>query len=493
MPKISEDIIRAVTDAAKIEEVVKDIIGERRQDNPGGLHKAGVNMTCLCPFHDDKNDGNLIIRPSTLSAKATGRNSYRCFVCDAKGGPVQFLMNAEKMSFPDAIRWLGKKYNIPVDDVPVNWTPPPPKPTPPPPPPLEIPREWVSRTMKLAPMATFVTWYYSLPWSVAQISRMHNTLWQYCVGGWRDHRVVFWQIDSDGVPRAAKLMAFYEPGHPKCGHRVKEQHPGWIYNQDGCRQICKPDEHTILKPLFGSHLLKRYPNATVNVVESEKTAIIMANYYGGLDSQLWLACGGLKFLQLESMQPLIDQGRRVWLWPDKDGIEKWQEVADKLGSEQVQVYTKFFDTCWEPQDGDKADAADITIRIMGDPNFKPRSSDSQSVVVQTTPTPPNSGGEAAATDKPEGVTEDEWQGFVQLKKALGDYNIAHPDLADAPFLDAEELTDPELHRRREILRQRYNFNKSRNRPTPPTTNIEGVKSVGEILQDHPLLKNLIKP
>ena len=73
MPKISEDIIRAVTDAAKIEEVVKDIIGERRQDNPGGLHKAGVNMTCLCPFHDDKNDGNLIIRPSTLSAQAIGR------------------------------------------------------------------------------------------------------------------------------------------------------------------------------------------------------------------------------------------------------------------------------------------------------------------------------------------------------------------------------------------------------------------------------------
>ena len=111
--------------------------------------------------------------------------------------------------------------------------------------------------------------------------------------------------------------------------------------------------------------------------------------------------------------------------------------------------------------------------------------------VQTTPTPPNSGGEATATDKPDGVTEDEWQGFVQLKKALGDYNIAHPDLADAPFLDAEELSDPELHRRREILRQRYNFNKSRNRPTPPTTDIEGVKSVGEILKDHPLIQKLI--
>ena len=358
MPKISEDVIRAVTDAAKIEEVVGDFVD---------LRKAGVNMTGLCPFHDDKTDGNFIVRPSTLSQGRPGRNSYKCFVCGAKGGAVNFLMEAEHMSFPDAIRYLGKKYSIEVDNVPLNWTPPPPKPTPPPPPPLEIPRDWVSRTMKLAPMAMFVTWYYSLPWSVAQISRMHNTLWQYCVGGWRDGRVVFWQIDSDGVPRAAKLMD-YEPN----GHRNKMAHPGWIYNQDGCRQIAKPEEHTILKPLFGSHLLKRYPNATVNVVESEKTAIIMANYYGCLESQLWLACGGLKFLQLESMQPLIDQGRKVWLWPDKDGIDKWQEVADKLGSEQVQVYTKFFDVCWVPEDGDKADAADIAIRMMRNPDFVPR-------------------------------------------------------------------------------------------------------------------------
>ena len=307
--------------------------------------------------------------------------------------------------------------------------------------------------MKLAPMATFVTWYYSLPWSVAQISRMHNTLWQYCVGGWRDHRVVFWQIDSDGVPRAAKMMD-YEPN----GHRNKMAHPGWIYNQDGCRQKLNPNEHTILKPLFGSHLLKRYPNATVNVVESEKTAIIMANYYGCLESQLWLACGGLKFLQLESMQPLIDQGRRVWLWPDKDGIDKWQEVADKLGSEQVQVYTKFFDTCWEPQDGDKADAADITIRIMGDPNFKPRKIEAEG---QQGATDQNATAKlyhgAALPPKPEGVTKEEWFEHLDIMKAIGDYELAHPN--DEPFLDAEELTDPELHRRREVLRQRYNFNK----------------------------------
>jgi hypothetical protein len=220
--------------------------------------------------------------------------------------------------------------------------------------------------------------------------------------------------------------------------------------------------------LFGSHLLKRYPNATVNVVESEKTAIIMANYYGCLESQLWLACGGLKFLQLESMQPLIDQGRKVWLWPDKDGIDKWQEVADKLGSDQVQVYTRFFDTCWIPEDGDKADAADITIRIMNDPTFKPR--------------------EAVEKTKAEQQPTEQQTDEEREREAIRRDVALH---GDEPFLDADEIADPELHRRREILRQRYNFNKSRNCPTPPTTDIEGVKSIGEILKDHPLLKPLL--
>ena len=466
MPKISEDIIRAVTDAAKIEEVVKDIIGERRQDNPGGLHKAGVNMTCLCPFHDDKNDGNLIIRPSTLSADAVGRNSYRCFVCDAKGGPVQFLMNAEKMSFPDAIRWLGKKYNIPVDDVPVNWTPPPPKPIPPPPPPLEIPREWVKPLMNGYNFNNFTLWYGRLPWGEQQRKRMKQTLWEYCVGCWRDGRVVFWQIDHEGIPRAAKLMRFYPQDHQKFGHRVKEEHPGWLYNQSGTydengnytkgpRDLLDPDHHTILKPLFGSHLLKRYQHAKVNVVESEKTALVMANYFGNPEQQLWLACGGLKFLKIESMQPLIDQGRQVWLWPDKDGVEGWQEVADKLGSDNVQVYTKFFDACWEPEDGDKADISDIAVRMLYHPDWVPRE-------IKETETNASAASDHGATlpPPPEGVTDAEWLEHLDIMKQIGDYELIHPQ--DEPIADPEEIRDPRLHQWRETLRQRYNFNKSRN-------------------------------
>jgi hypothetical protein len=359
---------------------------------------------------------------------------------------------------------LGKKYNIPVDDAPLNWTPPPPKPTPPSPPPLEMKREWVSQLMKTDYNTNnFTRWYGMLPWNDNQRKRMKQTLWEYCVGCWHDGRVVFWQIDHTGKPRAAKLMAFYPEGHPKFGHRDKERNPGWLYNQDGYRQECKPDEHTILKPLFGSHLLKRYPNASVNVVESEKTAIIMANYFGQSEHQIWLACGGLKFLQLDSMQPLIDQGRKVWLWPDKDGVNDWQKVADKLGSENVQVYTKFFDACWEPEDGDKADIADIAVRMLYHPEWVPREIKEKDHLPQV-------GGTETHCDplKPNNVTDEEWFEHLDIMKAIGEYKIAHPN--DEPFLDAEEIRDPRVHEWRDILRQRYNNNKTRNNGRNKTEN-----------------------
>ena len=441
MPKIPDEVVKRVIDRAKIEDVVGDFVD---------LRKAGVNLTGLCPFHDDRTDGNFIVRPSSIPEARHG-NTYRCFVCDHKGGPVQFLMEHERLSFPDAIRWLGKKYNEPVDDIPLNYTPPPPRPKPAPLPVLEIPRPYVGRTMQIAGEQTiiFIEWLRQLPWDEEQRARLQQTLWMYCVGGWKDGRVVFWQIDHNGIPRASKLMKYLADGH-----RDKTQHPGWIYNQEGVRQRLEPDKHEIIKPLFGSHLLNRYPKAVINIVESEKTAIIMANYYGNHDSQIWMACGGLKHLQLDSLQPLIDQGRTIWLWPDKDGREAWQEVCDKLGYDHCRVYTHFFDNCWTPADGDKADIADIAIRMMttGEGPRKD-TGDGQ--------TPTDSALRRAhgpaMPPKPDDVTDEEWAEHLAIMKAIGEYEIIHP--GDEPFLPEDEMADPRLRMWRETLRQRYKFNK----------------------------------
>jgi hypothetical protein len=292
----------------------------------------------------------------------------------------------------------------------------------------------------------FIYWLMHLPWDDEQRARLQQTLWMYCVGGWRDGRVVFWQIDHQGIPRAAKLMKFYPMNHPKYGHRDKEAHPGWIYNQDGCRQQLEPDKHTILKPLFGCHLLNRYPDASINIVESEKTALVMANYYGNPDQQLWLACGGLKFLQLDSLQPLIDQGRTIWLWPDKDGRDDWQEVCDKLGYDKCRLYTQFFDTCWTEEDGDKADIADIAIRMMRTGEGPRKEKEKE------TPT----------TD-----TSLHWYG-------------------DQPFQDEEELTDPRIHQWRMAMRNAHST-KWYQRHYPDTMTVE--EAVKEYHMLEPLLND----
>ena len=90
MDKFTEQKIK---DAAGIVDVISDFLT---------LKKKGVNYQCLCPFHDDKKLGSFVVHPP--------RNCYKCFSCDAGGGPIDFLMNYQKLSYPDALRYTGRLF-----------------------------------------------------------------------------------------------------------------------------------------------------------------------------------------------------------------------------------------------------------------------------------------------------------------------------------------------------------------------------------------------
>ena len=93
---INPDTIQTVIEAARIEEVVGDFVS---------LKRRGANMWGNCPFHNEKT-------PSFSVSPAKG--IFKCFGCGKAGTAVSFVMEHEKITFPDAIRFLARKYNIEV-------------------------------------------------------------------------------------------------------------------------------------------------------------------------------------------------------------------------------------------------------------------------------------------------------------------------------------------------------------------------------------------
>jgi hypothetical protein len=291
---------------------------------------------------------------------------------------VDFLMAHEKLSYPNAIRYLGKKYNIEVDDVPLNYTPPPPRPLPPPLPTLVLPRSMVAKRMRDLSTDNLVKYIMNdVQWGNEQRARIPHVLHDYCVGHSTirqltgDHEfTVFWQIDKDCNPRTAHYMK-YKPD----GHRIKEknQYPtDWMHNlleRGGYKKYYDPEKQEYRQCLFGEHLLKRYPKATIKLVESEKTALLMAIAYGNHAQQVWMACGGLSLLSRERLKPIIDRGRQVILYPDRDGIEKWRVKAEQMHYDRLTIDTEPVTKWWQPEDGEKADIADVVLRYIN--NSKP--------------------------------------------------------------------------------------------------------------------------
>ena len=363
MSRIEKDIIDKVLDTAKIEEVIKECLGEYGQHNKAGLKKCGVRYEALCPFHKDRSLGSFIVYPR--------KNCYKCFSCGAKGGVVDFLMEHEHLSYPDAIRWLGRKYNIDVDGVDPNWTYTP-RPAPPPLDMLMLPYPLMTRTEHLDNDLLVAWMRRGIAWDTIQRTRLEAVLKDYHVGHGKYGHTIFWQIDEKGRVRTGKMMKYRADGH-----RDKESKWNFDFihstlsrkrNEDDpwpFPQIFDPDRQEPQLTFFGMHLLDAFgKSATVNIVESEKTALLMATAYGNHRMQVWMACGGLEMITRERLQPIIDRGRRIILFPDRDGIEKWRNKAEQMHYDRLTLNTQAVTEWWQPEDGEKADIADVVVRIL---------------------------------------------------------------------------------------------------------------------------------
>ncbi len=93
---IDQETIQRIMDATRIEEVIGEFVS---------LKKRGANHIGCCPFHNEKTP-SFAVSPS--------KGIYKCFGCGESGNAVGFLMKHEHYTYPEALRWLAKKYNIDI-------------------------------------------------------------------------------------------------------------------------------------------------------------------------------------------------------------------------------------------------------------------------------------------------------------------------------------------------------------------------------------------
>ncbi len=95
---IPRDTVERILDVAQIVDVVGDFVD---------LKRRGANWTACCPFHNEKTP-SFYVSPS--------KGIYKCFGCGKAGSAVDFVMEHESMTFPEAIRYLGRKYHVEVTE-----------------------------------------------------------------------------------------------------------------------------------------------------------------------------------------------------------------------------------------------------------------------------------------------------------------------------------------------------------------------------------------
>ena len=95
---IKQEDIQHIIETSRIEEVIGDFVT---------LRKRGVNLLGLCPFHSEKT-------PSFTVSPVKG--IYKCFGCGKAGNAVNFIMEHEHFTYPEALKYLAKKYNIEIEE-----------------------------------------------------------------------------------------------------------------------------------------------------------------------------------------------------------------------------------------------------------------------------------------------------------------------------------------------------------------------------------------
>ena len=173
-----------------------------------------------------------------------------------------------------------------------------------------LPEEYVVRSH--SPRSTFWQWFSTrlaqqLAIPQEQVQRVYE---DYLIGATRWGSVIFWQVDGQGLVHGGHIMQYRPDGH-------RDGYQGWTHALLIEKRLL-PLDWQLYQCFFGEHLLPHRPDARVCLVESEKTALVMAAL---CPQHLWIASSGCGGLNPEKLAAL--QGRRLTVFPDSGCYDKW--------------------------------------------------------------------------------------------------------------------------------------------------------------------------
>jgi hypothetical protein len=145
----------------------------------------------------------------------------------------------------------------------------------------------------------------------------------YLLGSTRNREIIFWQIDTTGKVHTGKIMQY----NPETGKRIKHESRAinWVHNKLK-RQGTISQDFNLAQCFFGEHLIRRYPDKPVAIVESEKSAIIASIVF---PDYIWLATGALNGLSLDKC--FVLDKRKVYIYPDLGkAYSVWKLKAEEI-------------------------------------------------------------------------------------------------------------------------------------------------------------------
>lgn len=184
---------------------------------------------------------------------------------------------------------------------------------------------------------------------------LEGIIGEYHIGVTKSNDIIYFQIDSEGRCRTGKVMKY----NNETGKRVKdEKTPSkitWIHSLLKQQRLI-PADWELTQCLFGEHLLTKYPDATVALVESEKTAIICAAL---MPRFIWVATGGKT--QLGDKLNVL-QGRKIIAFPDIDAFKTWEEKLSTLPHLNIKVSDYLMKNATQEDHENHIDIADLLLR-----------------------------------------------------------------------------------------------------------------------------------